>query len=374
MVCWYFFQTQHIVWHDYCPVYLFSCNNVRRIKTKRSTGNVIALINKGRGEPMAEGWQIPLEHDDFRAIFKKAHVTPAEWLQIQRIWLQRRKKALYNEDSLNIYSCLCRSPWCPKCAKIGPTATKIRDRLGILPWDSVRQVVLTVSRETPPDITMAKIRKNRAIPKMVRKIGLSGARWLWVLEFHRGGFPHWHLFIETTRGKSGMIGKKRVQKAWKYGLVWETYCKNKQHWEALCGYHRKNGYFASESKQHQLELPDYLKGQNRVRKFASNYVTEVENTRKEASKANLEAAQSPPKPSKKAPKRVQRSYREKIGACNKAGIIHRNGAYLKVNIPGSRLREIAREIFDEIDFKTFNGDTSDVFSFLDAIALASDQG
>ena len=100
--------------------------------------------------------------------------------------------------------------------------------------------------------------------------------WVWVLEWHTDGAPHWHLFIQTERGKKGRIGNETLLKHWKHGLVFESYIKSKKHWSRFTSYFGNNGYFdpnsgcESKDKSHQLELPEWAKNVTyRIRKTGS---------------------------------------------------------------------------------------------------------
>jgi hypothetical protein len=299
-----------------------------------------------------------LENADFKNLYRGTGVTPQEWIDLQRLWDRRRKEKLFHTGEINVYSCLCRSPWCPKCAKTCQTAQKIRERLQSLEWNRVRQVILTVSRDKPPQDIMKEIRKERAIPKTVARLGLKGKKWLWVLEFHKGGFPHWHLFIETRPGKEGIIGKKRIQSAWKYGHVWETYAKSVEHWKAITGYHKKTGYFGAETKQHQLELPGYLRKENRVRKFASNFLTKEENE----GKKTIIKKQSNEAETKKRSK--AKSYDERLSNCDKTCKVSKAGSWIDVALPGSQVRKMAKEELEEIDYKTYRATKNETIDFI----------
>lgn len=235
-------------------------------------------------------------------------------------------------------------------------------------WDCVRQVVLTVSRETPAPQAMEQIRQTRAIPHLIRALGLGTRRWMWVLEFHADGYPHWHLFIENTRGKAGMIGKHKIQRLWGRGNVWETYPKNRDHWGAICGYHRKSGYFAGESKAHQLTLPDYLMDQSRVRKYGSNFKTGKDvlvNKEKPLVDDLAVGEKNPVQEPPTRPKRVQKPYKERLKACNTMCKICKGGiSWDTIPLPGSVVREKASQALEEIDYKTFNGSHQDIVDFI----------
>jgi hypothetical protein len=105
--------------------------------------------------------------------------------------------------------------------------------------------------------------------RRVRGIGVLD--WLWIMEFHEDGFPHWHLFVEVNEvGKQGMIGEKALKKYWKGGdYVHEDYIRNKGHWDEVVGYFEKNGYF-EKGKSHQGLLPSWARNRlGRIRRFGA---------------------------------------------------------------------------------------------------------
>lgn len=300
---------------------------------------------------------------DFKALWRDCGLTPQDVFEYEHRADRERRDTLCQEAQIKVFSCNCRSPWCPHCSKFCKSSETIRERLADLQWDRVRQVVLTVSRGTPADEAMEKIRKTRAIPKMIKNLGLKDRRWLWVLEFHADGYPHWHLFIENLRGKAGMIGKSRVQAAWKHGNVWESYPKDEKHWRATTGYHRKAGYFAAEHKAHQLTLPSYLQHQSRVRKFSSNFDVSKRSLQKKVSGNAVEGEKTPanPKPGKK---RVQKPYLQRLNECNTTCKVQKGRAWIEVQAPGSKIREAAICKLDAIDYQTFQGDHESIIDFL----------
>jgi hypothetical protein len=285
-----------------------------------------------------------LEYDDYKNIRRSTNMSPKEWIDLQQLYNRKVRDRLFHKAELKVFSCKCRSPWCKQCAKTCKTMETIRERLLLLDWRRTRQIVLTVSRETPPEQSYDTIARNRSISKLVKSLELAGCHWLWVLEFHIGGFPHWHLFIETAKvGRAGMIGKSRIQQKWRKGLVWETFAHDLNHWQAICGYHRKTGYFASEKKQHQLELPNYLQNRSRVRKFASNYGTIPVKRAKNISKKE------------KGCSREQKTYSERLKTCNKTCKVCKAGGWLDLPVSGAQVRAIAEDKLDMIDYKTYRG-------------------
>lgn len=301
---------------------------------------------------------------DFKALYKATGLKPSDIFKLEKEGERRTRDDFCQPAQLKVYSCVCRSAWCEHCSKNCATSDTIRDRLSNMRWDQVRQVVLTVSRETPPEVAMESIRKNRAIPKLIKNLGLKDKRWLWVLEFHADGYPHWHLFIENKRGRAGMIGKDRIQTLWKRGNVWESYPKDRKHWGAITGYHRKTGYFAGETKAHQLVLPEYLIDQSRVRKFGSNFKLE---TKGRVDREKVSSTEKPglsiPVPAKPR-KRAQKSYRTRINACNTTCKVEKNGSWMLLGVPGSAVRRYAKERLDSIDFQTFNGTHEEIIDLI----------
>lgn len=294
-----------------------------------------------------------LEYDDYKNIRRTTNMSPREWIELQKIYNHQVRDKLYHKSELKVFSCKCRSPWCKQCLKTCKTMETIRERLLMLDWRKTRQVVLTVSRETPPAESFETIARNRSIAKLIKSLDLGACHWLWVLEFHVGGFPHWHLFIETSKnGKAGMIGKNKIQQRWRKGLVWESYANSLNHWQAICGYHRKTGYLASENKQHQLELPEYLLDRSRVRKYASNFGTiPVKRTKNIVKKDHVVT-------------RVQESYRDRLKACNTKSKVCKGGGWMDIPVSGASVRAIAAEKLDEIDYKTYRGSNNETMGVI----------
>lgn len=104
--------------------------------------------------------------------------------------------------------------------------------------------------------------------RRTKEIGV--VNWLWIMEFHRNGFPHFHLFIEVAiAGQGGMIGGDTLRHYWTVGRVMENHIFSKEHWNILLGYFEKHSYFG-EGKEHQLELPDWAKGmKKRIRRWGA---------------------------------------------------------------------------------------------------------
>lgn len=243
---------------------------------------------------------------------------------------------------LRVYQCRCRSVWCKKCAKTSPTNDRIRERLTEMDWKRVRHVVLTVKRSIHPAAAYDYIRTYKLIPQLIRDLDLTGQKWIWVLEFHRGGFPHWHLLVESDRG---MIGKARIAEMWTLGLVWESYVKSDAHWGAIVGYHQSKGYLAGESKAHQLELPEWAMGRSRVRKFGGHV--------RNVPRGTIEN-DSPEKVLPQKDRRADVTYRDRFLECGNGSRISCSGQWAEtptdyveaVRIAGSRLQTRGKGAFE----------------------------
>jgi hypothetical protein len=131
-------------------------------------------------------------------------------------------------------------------------------------WEFVREVMLSVNRELFKDGEEAfeVITSERWIGNLVKNLervhGLVFVDWVYILEWHEDGFPHWHLFFETEDpGKKGQIGYEKIKSLWGEGSwVTEGYIKNEEHWKNITGYFDKHGYFG-EGKGHQGKLPKW---------------------------------------------------------------------------------------------------------------------
>lgn len=275
--------------------------------------------------------------NDWRSIRKHLGLSPKQYLDIMAL-NERRPDCL--NTKVEVFKCGCRSVWCPKCGKGSPTNKVIQERLSEFNWRLTRHVILTVNRERSAEESFRRVTDSKAIPRLVRSLKMSHCRWLWILEFHRGGFPHWHLLIESDRG---MIGKKEIEGRWDHGLCWESYIQSPDHWGAIVGYHRKKGYLAGEKKGHQIVLPDFLISSSRVRKFACNFSP---NKRR------------PPNPTLRPKKRsVSKSYAERFATCDTKCKICINES-VWADIPGAYSEGISQfvAVADRIDYKTFHID------------------
>lgn len=151
------------------------------------------------------------------------------------------------------------------------------NRLNSLDWEFARHIELTVSRGNFKDGEEAfqEISYKRGIGNLLKELerteGIPIIDWVSFLEWHKDGFPHWHLFIEVeSKGRSGMIGHERIKRRWPFGVViWESPIKSEDHWKHIKGYFERYGYFG-EGKGHQSKLPEWaMKRKKRIKRFES---------------------------------------------------------------------------------------------------------
>ena len=172
--------------------------------------------------------------------------------------------------ALTVTKCKCGSSWCISCFK-QRSAKKISERLHTMKWRNVRALTLTCDPrlwdyevgEESGYLAYTHIMEHKYIPQLIHNLNRTkGAKiidWLWVLEWHRNGFPHWHLYCEVEKsGKAGMIGADNIRHYWTAGAIREEYIRNQRHWDSITGYFSKHGYF-SKDKAHQARLPEWAK-------------------------------------------------------------------------------------------------------------------
>ncbi|HNZ32401.1 MAG TPA: hypothetical protein PKJ25_09915 [Smithellaceae bacterium] len=169
--------------------------------------------------------------------------------------------------------CSCKSVWCPVCFR-SRFHNRIVEIFSPYDWQSTRHIILTVDPELyrSPSAALEDIRKRRFVGEFIRrlrrgvkvKIGsrwvwqykpIDVLRWAWFLEFHKNGFPHYHVFIQTpVKGSAGMIGGDFLRDCWKIAkIVKETYFHNEGHFRQMTGYYADKGYF-EKGKEYQGRL------------------------------------------------------------------------------------------------------------------------
>lgn len=163
--------------------------------------------------------------------------------------------------------CKCRKSWCPECSKtlvIKPLVEHVQT----WDWRRVRTLTLTINPsdfESPAE-AFDYVQSKKLIPNLFRNLERSAGvvvhDWVRVLEWHRSGFPHWHLLVLVDKaGGAGRIGVDNLRRYWPPGWrLREDYIRNAKHWQRITGYWQKAGYFEDKKgKSHQVSLPDWAR-------------------------------------------------------------------------------------------------------------------
>jgi len=250
----------------------------------------------------------------------------------------------------------CSSVWCLECFKRKGGSKRIAKRLSELDWRSTRQVVLTVDVKKfsgSGQVAFEVLKVSEAISQFIHNLKRTGGvqikDYVWILEWHTDGAPHWHLFIETAPGKKGQIGNETLLKNWKHGLVFESYIKSEKHWDRFTKYFGANGYFdpktgsETNKKQHQLELPEWaLEVSYKIRKTGSMI------KKKSAENDEIEENYYEDKKEPKRREALPKPYKEIIGSCGQSTLCY---------IRRGRGYAIWREIkIPYAEFKSFPGE------------------
>ena len=115
----------------------------------------------------------------------------------------------------------CRSQFCKRCM-IGH-AVRWREKLrpALKRWRDVSMITLSLDRDQFDSELdgYLHVGRKRLIAELVRKLDRRGlvysTEWCYSLEFHKSGWPHWHLLVD-----SGFIDKHVIQRCWGHGNVW----------------------------------------------------------------------------------------------------------------------------------------------------------
>lgn len=159
--------------------------------------------------------------------------------------------------------CSCHSVWCRDCFRVFrlPAIRRVVEGWN---WRCVRHVVFTLDRRLFADAgegyDWGKGKLRYVIEDLKRTVGIDVKAWYSFLEWHKDGFPHWHLlFYVGKAGKAGMIGGANIRRYWDRGAVRESYFATRGHYDRVVGYFNKTGYF-EKGKRYQGELPEWIRG------------------------------------------------------------------------------------------------------------------
>jgi len=244
-------------------------------------------------------------------------------------------------------------------------APNFANRLRLFNRRRTRTVTLTVDRanfEGGKEAYFKIIRNDEAINQFIHNLSRTAkikiTQYAWVIEWHKDGFPHWHLFIETNKKDwAGKIGGDTLRKHWKYGSwIKEGYIKNKGHWKQFTEYFENKGYFnpkrkgvqEQKDKTHQLELPEWarnlLNKDFKIRKWGSSKKPPSKNIDNKNPKVNGDKLQIKPNKNSKKPaspkksKREYMTYGEVLNSCGQTTVCKiqrgpKRSEYRTYNIP-----------------------------------------
>ena len=184
----------------------------------------------------------------------------------------RDEKAVY----IRARKCRCNSVWCVCCSKLVWSKKTAMD-MRTFDWPRTREIVLTIRREGFEDgkEAYAYAMEHKLIPGFMRNLQrgkkikrgkdwvqeyepVKVTKWLAFLEWHKDGFPHWHIIVETEQyGRFSQIGEAMIHHYWPQAVwVYENYFNSAEHWNKKVGYFGSHGYF-QDDKEHQTRLPEW---------------------------------------------------------------------------------------------------------------------
>ncbi len=192
-------------------------------------------------------------------------VPPKPEPKAPKLDLKRTESRTFYSSEVGIRKCKCGASWCQECW-VSRGLKNPQARLRKMDYRRVRHVVATQDEKIVGDGFNGyfSATRDKAIANMIRNLertkNIKVIDWVWFLEWHKSGLPHWHILIEVEKiGPRGQIYWKNIKQYWHYGNVEEGYIRSSKHWEEMTGYFSKNGYFqdSKDEKKHQITLPDW---------------------------------------------------------------------------------------------------------------------
>ena len=124
-------------------------------------------------------------------------------------------------DTLRLIKCRCKSQFCKDCALAHCVAWREKLRPALSHWKSVLMLTATVDpkQHESPWEAMELVGKRRAVGKLIARLHKKGVlknrEFTSTLEFHKSGWPHWHLLVDSR-----FVCKHLLQKTWGLGHCW----------------------------------------------------------------------------------------------------------------------------------------------------------
>lgn len=117
--------------------------------------------------------------------------------------------------------CNCRT--CPECGRrLGRKTREILespDRLALFPFPVMLTLTIDPKKFASPEAAHETVTDGGYIRRLLRLLGIT--TWVWVLEFHKSGWPHWHILVDLSeRGRLTPADLRRCWHLWrdKWGL------------------------------------------------------------------------------------------------------------------------------------------------------------
>lgn len=115
----------------------------------------------------------------------------------------------------------CVSQFCPDCSMSHCVAWREKLRDGIKHWRSVIMLTMTIDpkQHRDPESAFRLVQQKRRVAEMIRKLHRDGVlrtkEYTLTIEFHKNGWPHYHVLVEAT-----FVCKHKLQESWKMGVCW----------------------------------------------------------------------------------------------------------------------------------------------------------
>lgn len=124
-------------------------------------------------------------------------------------------------DESKVVACKCRSQFCKDC--MPGIMVRLREKLRpvVESWVNPQMLTLTISRDFQKSAVDAyeECQRLRKVSELVRSLERKGmvrkARMFYAIEFHKDGWPHWHILLDSI-----FIEYEYAKERWGLGHVW----------------------------------------------------------------------------------------------------------------------------------------------------------
>lgn len=204
--------------------------------------------------------------------------------------------------------CRCRSQFCGRCSLSVMLSYREKLRKSVGSFRAVLMLTLTVTREVGAKEAYEMVQRQRGVAELMKKLRrrslVMSSKFFYVIEFHRDGWPHWHVIVESR-----FIDKHDLQKMWGRGNVWVS-----------AGPRGKGQSF--ESNMHAVNyVTKYLTAAEGEKQPFPDWVMDYRgNMRRFATSRGLMGdpkKKPPPKSDGEKRERVRMTPRERVKACGK---------------------------------------------------------